>query len=485
MPRGRSLTRRRNSYMSVDTRRTPSRSPIISLSSFYDRIGDILMRDRSREPSTGPFGHPFKYYASNPPKYPSKRKRGMSTPAKMQGNDRIPVRRDKVYRRRTKYHTTGRLGPNFRKARSRKQLKKKDTQGATIKIETGGIYEVDTSDTAYIGHSVAKEQVIFSIGRVILKQLMNRARIPIKSWQASPNFDLTATQFYWISITYQNITNSGSNQFLYQLNSVASWDTLAKGLANKIVDDLTPTVPCKMVKISLFKGTSAVDATKTDASIAVINADDLHLHFEIYSKLNVQNRTIGQAVSGVTGDGDADLETNIVNNPLRGKVYTSTKKWLNGFNTNYQELGILPENFIANKTFGWIHTDSSLSAVGSTDLKKPPPPWYFGVSKAQPCTLKPGEIKSSVIKFKTSMKINTFLQKYTLQMADNFSTSNLDMMPFGFAEMIGLEKILDSRDETSIKISLSWELNQTYICYGTVKANYRSVPIVYVETVPQ
>jgi len=184
---------------------------------------------------------------------------------------------------------------------------------------------------------------------------------------------------------------------------------------------------------------------------------------------------------------DADYEEEVFNDittiPLIGKIYTATK-WATGLS-----IASRGATNAAYKPFQVIG-DYGLIDVGSSEtpnqsqllLQKPPPAWFFSSTKGANVRIDPGEIKKSYVKFKATMSLNNFLIKCPTIMGS--SEISIQIVPFGKCEVIGLEKMLDSRDETSSKISLGYELNQVYKVACRMKNTNRSIPIIEVETEP-
>lgn len=438
------------------------------------------------------------------------------------GSKKVVIKKQKVSSRRIKGYYKG----VFRKGRSKKQLNIKMTNGTQKKIESGGVYSVNTSDCLYIGHAVAKIQVFHSIARALFKILFNKAQSPIKDWTEKAGGGLVDNGGYWINGRFAIIRTELIPATVYNgvpalvafdtfLDGTLTWDQLAKNWYTAFLAATDPDKPAYVKRVILQEVTGSTPPfTAANDPRAQLNGSDIKLHFEIYSNLKIQNRTLGQAVSGVVGDPDADVDINIANNPLVGKVYTSNKKWMNGFIPEYPKTGLYPTSggvspqyvggpyaMLADTEYGYIkgsnfrwNSVGGLSAVTGAkgNLSKPPGGHVFGVTKTHNCTLHPGEIKTSSLKFKTKINLNNFLIKYWLSIADNAAlTVDTQSYPvqkqfsFGFSEMVGLEKMLDSRDESEIDISVSWEINQTYTCYATYSSDKRSLTLVDINTVPQ
>lgn len=464
------MTRGRQMQRSTSSRRSRSSTfsnPFVGLA---QEAVNIVLRNRENEPVTGPFGHPLQYP-----------KRSLSTPSRMVDNKKVKIRRNKILRPRAKYHTTGRLGPVIKKAKAKNQISIKLSNGSITKIEDGFVTPAENY-CQYVGHGPATKRVYSSVGRALMKVLWNRAGLNLKNWDELIE-GLAPTVHYWIVITYQELDSNTGGLVSQYIDITKTYATIADELVAKIAAIAERVTFADMF---LLQGTSSTNSASTDLPRAKVNLDDVHLFFEFYSTLKIQNRTLGQAVSGVTGDGDADLEDNIANNPLVGKCYTSDKKWQNGFTINQlpQASTIDLKQLSADNLTGIIQFPSTIfdgTPALQNYCRKPPPPFVFGVAKASTVVIRPGEIRPSKISFKCTMKFNTFFMKYIYESLRTITTGpfNSKDFLFGHAEMIGIEKYLESRVE-SAPISLACQIDQTYICYAKTKADYRSIPRVEV-----
>lgn len=379
------------------------------------------------------------------------------------------------------YRTRGYVG-KFPKSTKKKQYKFFDLNGATKKVETGGVFEAATSQSIYIGHGTAPKKIRDSVCRAIFKKLFAKAGVCIQDWvyqfptKGVGNIlniivEYTDTDNYTVYTSFAFPVSATDNWETNATNFAAAWET-AWGVATY-----------QAHQIRLVETTGA--GSNISLERAILRCADITLEFDILSVLSIQNRTLATHLTGGAADNQEEVFNNITNNPLIGKVYTP-KKWTTGFMpaSRGPTAGIKPFQLTAGSEFGLINVGSS-EATNQYPLlaQKPPPSWFFDSTRGANLKLDPGQIKKSVVKFRATITFNTFLLKAPTIMASSNVYNSI--IPFGKCELIGLEKMLDSRDEVASKIALGYELNQIYKCAIKLRNNNRSIPIIQVDTTAQ
>ena len=183
--------------------------------------------------------------------------------------------------------------------------------------------------------------------------------------------------------------------------------------------------------------------------------------------LLIQNQTL--AATG--GEGD-DRMNDVSNNPVTGRIYEG---FTNGFLPKWRPSGDASyESFIADSNSGIIVATSTNTIP--EELRKPPPPNFFkSTFKTTRVVLNPGNIKRISCVSKVSMPMNSFFMRYP----NLFHSTGDRHVYFGKSQLIGLEKVLDSRNSES-SISLAWEVNQTLKVKGRYVRNCSASPLVEV-----
>jgi len=418
---------------------------------------------------------------------PSKSSKNGSMSTKSGGNKK--ARKQVVFQRlaHKPIYTRGKYAGVQKKGRARKYDNSFNYNGVVSKHEDGSVQTCSISHTAYVGHGIAPATMVENMWRLVVKKLFQKAGIDIRAWT-----EVVATNLLIRTVVGQNprqvrikysykrldgdangAIQLGITADLFDAFGVATltYDELAINLGINFQDALTPIEQdgaAVMLNATLFFVDTTTGATvQEDNFVANICFDDMFVDVDISSNLVVQNRTPDS-----TGGVDAD---SVTNNPVHGKMYTSSDKWLNGFELKSQELGADPSR-IPLYTFqntGIISTNSA--DTQPTILRKPPQPWQLGVKRASNVLLQPGEIKRSNLRFTCSMKWNTLMQKLFKYFRDLGIANGPVQM--GFAEMFALESVLNVRGGETANLQIGWELNQTYKFKAHFK-KYGTAPVL-------
>jgi len=344
-------------------------------------------------------------------------------------------------------------------------------KGVKETLECGGTFQSKTQHCSYLGHGIARDKVMTQIARTLLKLLLKKALIPIANWQEKP--EVFSADSYYIQIRYSKLENPAAAAFIQSyLDLAITWEANAITLLTAIQGAYTIYgEKIQWGNMQLVLGSTPVTPTNVDWPRAQLALDRLTLHLGFYSKMKIQNATVGSSVIAL--DPDVDTTINIKQNPLVGKVYT--RRGRNGFEIERPLISGTawnPQTGFASDAYGQITFDSQQI---NTNYQKPPPAYMWKATQAKNITLPPGAIRQSVISYNKSMNF----QKLMDFLIYNWLKPNSYPLEFGVAEMIGVEKVLDDRNESLINTTLTWQLDATYTCYGTVKQDNRSQPIVY------
>jgi len=324
--------------------------------------------------------------------------------------------------------------------------------------------KVNDPNCVYVGHSIASQQVVQSVARAIVRAIWKKAGVDVTDFDL--NIPMSATNSYTLSWKYiKDVTSTG----VWTTNNIGivlgtSYEKLSEDLVTAMVlafTDANPTNegPWQTLRVCDFTLISGL-GTPAEQAMARITANGLNIEFDFFSSLAVQNITLAAA----GGDINDELSTNVENNPLKGKIYQSTKM-SNGFLVRYKPNASTPsfKNMIADRASGLIV--EAASAMGSDLYDKPPPPALFSTTKSSPVLIQPGQIKRDVIKFKNTMHIDKFLNTFAVSMWRNTNLSGSpegeSWVPFGLAHVVALEKVLDS-GATEQNVNVGYEVTQYY-----------------------
>jgi len=361
----------------------------------------------------------------------------------------------------------GKYVGKFRKAK-RARKAGSFANATTAKYENGATYDVGVREVSYVGHSIAADRVAITTMRALLQHLFKAAEMPFYDWEQTcvsvlerqsgvPSEMFTNIEFRYRYLTQNIFTAAAINlqtqQIASGVSSNATFEDLANSLLNKWRD-----IDVGKEFINEFEFLDMSLSIKVDATsytpIAYVPLQTCKIDMDIRSNLNVQNRT-------KAADGSSNTD-NISVNPVRGKLYSSKKVWRNGFEMRPKQYLSGADNggFASYSNVGIILNKSDASV---NSLRKPPQAWQVNASHASGVVIQPGDIKRSKIKFATEMYLNTLVRKlwqYFLKQGGQGTPAN-KLVPFGYAEMIGVELMVDTRVSEAL-ITMGWEMDQVY-----------------------
>ncbi|AKV62291.1 putative capsid protein [Calanoida sp. copepod associated circular virus] len=355
--------------------------------------------------------------------------------------------RKRVYTKTKRYMTGGYIGRRVKRAKRRTRQNAATLYGCSLKTELGGV--VTDSKAVYVGHcSVQPELILKAAFRAIVKKLYDGAGIRIASWMDKP---VNPAVLY--CKLYNQPASQSLNTLSYTLLATDTYQDIAEGLLNVVVNYINLTVAINTLPtftyFSLQHGGTAV---------AEIQAPQARFYVSTYSTLTVQNRTL----AGVSADNDES--TNVSKNPVHGKLYCGRGNFFEPSYRDPNDISWVP--LVCGRTFGSM----AATASGSLPLDgmKPPEGSYFSnCMSTSRITIKPGEIRRSVLKYKRSFQFTElFHQLFNLIKVYSLSAQVPTML--GNMNMFGLEKLLDSRSDEP-DISIGWEVNNTVDCGLSIK----------------
>lgn len=325
-------------------------------------------------------------------------------------------------------------------------LKMRDAGGA-FTSEDGGAVD---RKVLYVGHScMNRDQIIQALGRAVLRALLKQAGIDLVSWEDNLR---TGNTLYCEVFSFDGVQDtseggSGTGTF-FSGNKYAEF---AAALSTAIVARVgAAQQTVEYTRVVLWNDAPGLS---DNIAMAQINLKNARLDMYFASKLSLQNRTVSSA------GGSTDAHS-IENNPLQGYRYK--------FNGN------VPVQRATMST----RTANELAPLGNTGLvsyvpsdpedlrlwQRPVKPQFFtNVKYASRVMINPGQIKSSFVSYQRSMSFSSFINMFK----DNLFQAKLPSTDavktsIGASEVIGLEKMLDSRTTGEPVISIGYEHHETY-----------------------
>ena len=351
------------------------------------------------------------------------------------------------------YSRGGRKKKSYRKRKGYKKRNYMPLNSITLKKEGGGTLNDDNA--IYIGvHDSPVQLMIRQYCRTIVKELFKQFQVNFDDWSKT-----LVTFFDYVSITIRvkYFASESSNS----VTDVDSISTLSGGATfGSVSENLAQTITTLMgvyQKRQIDAIELIVDRASITAREANIKLANFIFCYRNYAKIDVQNTTL--ASGGTTTE-----TTNVTQNPVKGMVYRTAKSGFTPKSRRDQTAG-----FSGTVNTGLIFNTAT---TGGQAVDKPPlASYWLPRVTASPVRMNPGQIKSFSVVTSESLSSNRFFDKYH----DDIAQLNANISILGHSVMIGLEKLLDNRGETS-GVSISYE--NTLI----LKAGYKYKPKIY--TVP-
>lgn len=321
--------------------------------------------------------------------------------------------------------------------RSRK-VNKYNMSGSSKVIENGST--LSDSHAIYVGHSIPAVEFGRSICAAIIRELFRQKGENISRWSDLQKTSATTESLCWSYYASETATVLSTIATI-ALDPTKTYESLANDLFADWVAKFSVGQLPRLHQIYI--------ATQSGNIVsACVNCAHVTATYSFKSILKIQNTSLG-GVSD-SADNDDDVDDSITRNPLIGKIFNS-KKRLNGFDIlnrpQSDDASYAP--LIAHNTVGWITCQGS--TMVSPDLVKVPTKTALGAYSQKSVRLEPGEIKIFKISKVHKVKLSTIWSKYgrALDVAGGTAGARLELGP---AQLIGLEKLLDSKiKENAIK----------------------------------
>lgn len=333
-------------------------------------------------------------------------------------------------------HDTGYMG-SFRKAKKQKRSKaqKFDKYGVVWKREYHN--NVTDAECVYVMHGLPVQQTCNATFFALYRTLMNEAGYQIKSWNDYPEVKITA----YLKITWF----IGNGTVLQFVDQPFYFDEAAR-THYEICVKLFSTVRGAIVDSagnlsSSLKFQEIILNQDNGQALARIDINNYFIEIDYWSILKLKNVTVANE-----GTDNIMLTNNIYAQALVGRKYESSK-WQNGFNMLRQDENSGDPFFTASSVNGSQDGGSLQFGIDNplNPYRKPPPAYLLGTKKTSVVRLNPGEIKSSVIKWKGKMSFNTYVtkvyQEYMMQSPDGVPRPVGKAQAFAFEREVEIGRI--------------------------------------------
>lgn len=377
------------------------------------------------------------------------------------------VRVRKPYKRYKKVAKKVTRVPRKKYARKRKYNKVNvNYSGVNYKFETGGLKTYDNFSAGYIGLGMPMLTFWQNCCRAIIRRIMLKLGYNFVDWDQTLGDVVAGVNRLEYIIDYRLTDPSTgittSNFMTYNSGSIPasvstnSFELYATEMQELIWRNLTVTNNHTLmgIRVVLVKegGDDIVDKCYIDLT---------NFSFSVKHKcmMKVQNNTLSRGA-----DEDANVSTNIANNPLDGILYKNNGKWRNYLDMNSKDGTAAADVYttVAEKNNGILNINPE--SISQNDYRKFPRPAAFGFKKAYKFVIMPGEIKYTSLSFKTRISLNSILKRFRLT-TKGAGNANWEAADFGHMFLLGFEKTIHSVGN-SPNINISYQLEHSFKIVG-------------------
>ena len=190
----------------------------------------------------------------------------------------------------------------------------------------------------YLGHGIASNEVLRSVFRAIIKEVMRQRKTDIQNWNDYIEFSNLSTSSSGnkqlsFDISYVNLP--AQNNTISTLNYLPSINITYSQLADEFLDywknnSGSTDQPKEWITLNVtMTARNDLDNANSFVPLATIHLKKCKFDIDFKSVMKVQNRTLAEQSSIGEGASERDDITNIDNVPLQGKIYRMAKKWGN------------------------------------------------------------------------------------------------------------------------------------------------------------
>lgn len=289
----------------------------------------------------------------------------------------------------------------------------------------------------YVGNSTAcADELIYLLVMTCMKAVLKEAGLTISSFSTARLPVIPDAALFYFNYKPNTNTAFTSLNMSYAVLplDVSYWD-----IVKKLGDIIIASFKAGTVSDGIIL-TEFVYQSGSTVSIQRINLLDSKVNWFVKTSLKLQNRSVAAA-------GDDEMDVNNV--PVYGKLYTG---WGNGVISRSQENVVL----LNGENLG---VPIAYNGSGSTNFAEPPPAYEFThCRKVAKFYLNPGSIKTGILSYKKTMKLNEMV-KVLLNYYDR-TTSNLQWYGLGKFQIFGIERVIaKTGGEISPAIDITYEID--------------------------
>lgn len=342
--------------------------------------------------------------------------------------------------------------PPMRKARTRRGRRGRRVLRKTYKMafrgleyKREGVQAIQDDNCVYIGHHSTPIDPFFRYTvYTIMKKLLNKKGIDVSDLNIQQGEQLKAGD----TISFRYIQRPGLTPITItvNINIANTYLQLFDSMVNSLYSEMNNGIlgySSKILDINYNTTGDRVILVLVDASVSILTK----------SSLKMQNRSVA-----VAADNEADDVNNV---PLSGKIYGGTGNAL-VFRSTWENPAL-----VGNDTTGQM-----VRGAGATDQLKEPPQGYsfHNCNTVGKVRLQPGDIKTSVLTYRKTFKLDTAFGIFSLNYVYNSDTNAVAKI--GSFRVFGLEQVIAKTiDESGVNVK--WEIDfHQWIDVKTRASNY-------------
>lgn len=342
-------------------------------------------------------------------------------------------------------HTDGYVGPFKKpKAKNRKHAEKFEKYGVVYKREH--FAQVSDTECAYVLQGLPAANSATFVTFAIYRYAMMKAGFPISNWHDTIFLSGIVSLNWKMSPA---TSQSGANTPLFGTHYETALSLHGAVQAALVEADSD-------VSIQFVKCLIGINDAGGPTNYRHIDLQDSRIEFEYFSTIKIKNQTLANTLN------NAEDTDNIYHQPLVGYVYENSA-WKNGFMVPGGDLGANntinadPVYGAAQATAGFFSLNTG-AAGNLNPYRKPPPAYMLGCKKSARIRLNPGEIKSMKCSFKSTMKLNTLVNKLINEYVR--PTNGQKITPLGKCQLVAFERELEVGNAMTL-VTLAYEVNYT------------------------
>lgn len=335
----------------------------------------------------------------------------------------------------------GKVWPKRNARRYKRKGRRSAMRKVVKKLFKGVSYQTEVTGTVtgdkcvYIGHTTAyPEELLTMLVMVCIKNVLNEAGVAISSWEQPRLGYLTNGDVF--QFVYKASPTSGPTAAFTNVTVVAghiSFYDVAAALAQAIITNMLANSLSDAAILTEFQ------YMPSGGKLVKIDLQDVLVNFFVKSALKIQNRSLAQPT---------DDEVDVNNVPVYGKLY-------NGTGNGALQRTVDSLRFVCggNSTFP-IAVDGS----GFNNFAEPPDASEFThVRKFGKVYLNPGQIKTAVLKFRSTINVSRLFQLINQYEINNATSQWFNLGAFN---MFSLERVIAKlAAEATPGISITYEVD--------------------------